>query len=47
MGWRFMIPIMLISAGMLMLAARSARIPESRNFNPGFERKPQDRDSHG
>lgn len=46
-GWRFMIPIMLISAGVLMLIARSPSIPESHRFNPGFERKPQDRDSHG
>lgn len=47
LGWRFMIPIMLMSAGVLMLVARSASIPESRHFNPGFERKAQDRDSHG
>jgi hypothetical protein len=47
LGWRFMIPIMLISAGVLMLVARSASIPDSRHFNPGFERKSPDRDSHG
>jgi hypothetical protein len=47
LGWRFMIPVMLISAGVLMLVARSPSIPESRRFNPGFDRKPQDRDSHG
>lgn len=47
LGWRFIIPVMLISAGVLMLVARSARIPESRNFHPGFERKPRDGDSHG
>jgi hypothetical protein len=47
MGWRFMIPVMLISAGLPMLVARSARIPDSRNFNPDVQCKPQDRDSHG
>lgn len=28
--WRFIIPVMLIAAGMLMLVARSPAIPESR-----------------
>jgi hypothetical protein len=47
LGWRFMIPVMLIAAGLLMLIARSPSIPESRNFNRRFERKSRDKDSHG
>jgi hypothetical protein len=31
----------------LMLIARSSSIPESRNFNRHFERKPRDGDEHG
>src|SRR3569833_599317 len=30
LGWRFMIPIMLIAIGLFMLIARSPSIPESR-----------------
>lgn len=33
MGWRFLIPAMLIAAGILMLIARSPAIPESRTFS--------------
>jgi hypothetical protein len=47
LGWRFMIPVMLISAGLLMLVARSPSIPESRNLNRRFEHKSQDRDPNG
>lgn len=32
-GWRFIIPVMLIAAGMLMLIARSGSIPISRNLS--------------
>lgn len=32
LGWRFMIPIMLIAAGLVMLASRSALIPVSRRL---------------
>ena len=45
LGWRFIIPIMLISTGCLMLLARSNWIPESRNFPRNAERKPTDKDS--
>jgi chromate transport protein ChrA len=47
LGWRIIIPVMLIAAGMLMLVARSQAIPESRTLNRRFERKPQDPESHG
>lgn len=43
LGWRFIIPVMLISAGVLMLVARSESIPESRNFNRGGPRSPERR----
>jgi hypothetical protein len=33
LGWNIEIPVMLIAAGILMLAARSPSVPESRNFN--------------
>ncbi|RJG05756.1 hypothetical protein D3870_06735 [Noviherbaspirillum cavernae] len=46
LGWRFIIPVMLISAGVLMLVARSSSIPESPVFNRRFGRKPQDGESH-
>ena len=32
LGWRFIVPIMLIASGSTMLVARSPAIPESRNF---------------
>jgi hypothetical protein len=44
LGWRFIIPIMLISAGLLMLISRSPSIPESGNFPKGAERKPDDKE---
>lgn len=57
LGWRFILPIMLIAAGMLMLASRSPSIPESRKLrrNPGMPRPPphdgraaeRERDTHG
>ena len=47
LGWRFIIPIMLISAGCLMLLARSRWIPESRNLPGDTEHKPTDKDHRG
>ncbi len=47
LGWRFMIPVMLIAAGLLMLVARSPSIPESRTFKRLPQGKAQDRDLHG
>jgi hypothetical protein len=47
LGWRFIIPLMLIAAGVLMLIARSPSIPESRNFNRRLERNARDGDEHG
>ena len=44
LGWRFMIPVMLIVAGLLMLVARSPSIPESNTFNRHARRNAQDRD---
>jgi len=50
LGWRFIFPIMLITAGALMLIARSPSIPESPNFNRRighrFRRHSHDGDSH-
>jgi hypothetical protein len=46
LGWRFIIPLMLIAAGSLMLVARSASIPESRNFKRLSE-SGADRNPHG
>ena len=42
LGWRFIVPIMLIAAGIFMLVARSPAIPESRTL-----RRYQDRGPHG
>ncbi len=45
LGWRFILPVMLVAAGCLMLVARSAAIPESRlrrSNNPSG-----DNDVHG
>ena len=36
LGWRFMVPIMLIAAGIFMLVARSPAIPESRTLARRF-----------
>lgn len=47
LGWRFMIPVMLIAAGLFMLAARSPSIPESRTFSRQAARKPRDGEPHG
>ena len=33
LGWRYMVPTMMLTAGVLMLVARSTSIPESRHFN--------------
>jgi len=51
LGWRFIIPVMLIAAGTFMLVARSPSIPESPRFNRSaagrhFDRNPQDRGQH-
>jgi hypothetical protein len=46
LGWRFIIPVMLIAAGTLMLVAHSPSIPESRNFNRHIKHKSGDRDPH-
>jgi chromate transport protein ChrA len=45
--WRFIIPVMLIAAGILMLVARVPAIPESRKLARTSKRAPEDRDSHG
>ncbi|MDO8301028.1 MAG: hypothetical protein Q7T64_15145 [Lacisediminimonas sp.] len=45
LGWRFILPVMLVAAGCLMLVARSPSIPESRlrrSNNPSG-----DNDVHG
>lgn len=42
LGWRFIIPVMLISAGALMLVSRSSSLPESRNFNRQADRSSTD-----
>jgi hypothetical protein len=42
LGWRFIIPVMLIAPGAFMLVARSPAIPES----PRFNRNPNDRGQH-
>jgi chromate transport protein ChrA len=46
LGWRFIVPILLIAAGSLMLAARSPAIPDSRRFNHRFHRRAGDGDRH-
>jgi hypothetical protein len=56
LAWRFIIPVMLIAAGLTMLVARSPSIPESRKFQrprpPAGAADPtdvrsQEGDSHG
>jgi hypothetical protein len=47
LGWRFIIPIMLIAWGSMMLIARSPSIPESRRLRRRIESEPRDGDSHG
>ena len=39
LGWRFMIPIMLILAGLAMLVARSPSIPQSRRLRRQFNQR--------
>lgn len=46
LGWRFIIPVMLIAAGTLMLIARSPAIPESRTLQRHFGNRSQDRGPH-
>ncbi len=47
LGWRFIIPVMLIAYGVLMLVARSPSIPESRNLRRGIQRREHDGNGHG
>lgn len=46
-GWRFIIPVMLIAAGMMMLVARSASIPVSRNLGRRHDRNQDDGNRRG
>ena len=46
LGWRFIIPIMLISIGVFMLVARLPSIPESRSLNRRFGSKSREGDVH-
>jgi hypothetical protein len=46
LGWRFIVPIMLIAAGLLMLAARSPSIPESHTLARHFPGKREEGDPH-
>jgi hypothetical protein len=48
LGWRFIIPVMLIAAGITMLIARSPAIPESRRLHRPINPDPhrQERDPH-
>lgn len=46
LGWRFIIPVMLIAAGTFMLVARSPSVPESRALRRHFERSRQDGRPH-
>lgn len=39
LGWRFIIPVMLIVTGGAQLIARSSAIPESRNFKRQFKKR--------
>lgn len=47
LGWRFIVPIMLIAAGVCMLIARSPSVPESRALNRRFRPKSRNGDPHG
>lgn len=40
LGWRFIVPVMLIAAGVFMLVARSPAIPESRTLARYRDRGP-------
>jgi len=46
LGWRFIIPVMLIGAGAFMLVARSPSVPESRGLRRHGPRGAQDRGAH-
>lgn len=46
LAWRFIVPIMLVLAGVLMLLARSPSVPESRSFRRGHDRKQEGGDPH-
>jgi hypothetical protein len=46
LGWRFIIPAMLLAAGVLMLIARLPSIPESRRLRSRFERSGQNQKPH-
>ncbi|MBC7499812.1 MAG: hypothetical protein H7315_04860 [Herminiimonas sp.] len=46
LGWRFIVPAMLVSAGMLMLVARTDAVPESRRFNRRAGRKQEEGKPH-
>lgn len=46
LGWRYIVPVMLLSAGLLMLVSRADSIPESRRFNRRVERKQDGGDRH-
>lgn len=45
LGWRFVIPLMLICGGIFMLAARSPAIPESRKLNRSLDQHSRESDS--
>lgn len=45
LGWRFIIPMMLIAAGVLMLVARSSAIPESRKLQRRYRGHRHDGDT--
>lgn len=47
LGWRFIIPIMLIAAGILMLVSRSPSIPQSRRPPHDGRAAERERDTHG
>ena len=47
LGWRFIIPILLVAAGSLMLVARSPAIPESRRLRREHRNPSTDHDVHG
>ena len=46
LGWRYIVPVMLVTAGLLMLIARSESIPDSRRFNRHTQRKREGGDRH-
>lgn len=42
LGWRFIVPTMLLVAGLLMLLARLPRVPASRHFQRKRDRRDPD-----